>query len=80
MTADGSDVPAEREPQPSREMPLRKMWLFGAFGAVGAITALAIAPTNPAGWIVLASLGGLAWLTRVELRRRGEAQQSDARP
>uniref|UniRef100_A8LZ05 Uncharacterized protein n=1 Tax=Salinispora arenicola (strain CNS-205) TaxID=391037 RepID=A8LZ05_SALAI len=80
MTADDSNVPAEREPQPPREMPLRKMWLFGAFGAVGAITAVVIAPTNPGGWILLASLGGLAWLTRVELRRRSVAQQSDERP
>lgn len=49
MTADDSNVPAEREPQPPREMPLRKTWLFGAFGAVGAITAVVIAPTNPGG-------------------------------
>ncbi|MDZ5447790.1 hypothetical protein U2F26_34675 [Micromonospora sp. 4G57] len=80
MTADGSDAPVERDPQPPREMPLREMWLFGAFGAVGAITALVIAPTNPGGWILLASLGGLVWLTPVELRRRDMAQQLDERP
>ncbi|MCG5471537.1 hypothetical protein LADH09A_005532 [Micromonospora sp. LAH09] len=80
MTADDSQAPAAPEPQPPREMPLRKMWLFGAFGAVGAVAALVIAPTNPAGWILLASVGGLAWLTRVELRRRDAAQPSDERP
>ncbi|WP_433127181.1 hypothetical protein ACQPWW_30035 [Micromonospora sp. CA-240977] len=80
MTADDSTSPAGREPQPPREMPLRTMWLFGAVGAVGAVAALVIAPTNPVGWILLASLVGLAWLTRFELRRRDVAQQSDARP
>ncbi|MFD0784285.1 hypothetical protein ACFQZ8_10210 [Micromonospora azadirachtae] len=77
MTADDSNAPVEREPQRPREMPLGKMWLFGAMGAVAAVAAIVIAPTNPAGWILLASLGGLGWLTRVELRRRGAVQQSD---
>ncbi|MEU8185522.1 hypothetical protein AB0B85_03400 [Micromonospora sp. NPDC049044] len=79
MTAEDSTAPAQQEPQPPRGMPLRKMWVFGAFGAVGAIAALVLAPTNPAGWILLAALGGLAWLTRVELRRRDVAQRPDAR-
>ncbi|MER7439219.1 hypothetical protein [Micromonospora avicenniae] len=77
MTADDSNAPVEHEPQRIRELPLGKMWLFGAVGAMAAIAAIVIAPTSPAGWILLASLGGLMWLTRVELRRRGAAQQSD---
>ncbi|MGC4814703.1 hypothetical protein ACLQ29_29590 [Micromonospora sp. DT228] len=80
MTTDDPPASAASEPQPPREMPLRTMWLFGAFGAVAAIAALVIAPTNPVGWIMLAALGGLAWLTRVELRRRDATQPSDDQP
>ncbi|PWU59139.1 hypothetical protein DLE60_17990 [Micromonospora globispora] len=78
MTSDDPDAPVSPAPEPP--MPLRKMWLFGAFGAVGAITALVLAPSNPGGWILLTSLGGLVWITRVELRRRKAAQQSSERP
>ncbi|MEV4809179.1 hypothetical protein [Micromonospora avicenniae] len=77
MTADDPNAPAGHEPPRPRELPLGKMWLFGAVGAVAATAAIVIAPANPAGWILLASLGGLAWLTRVELRRRDVARRSD---
>lgn len=82
MTADGSNAPAGPESQLSREIPLRKMWLFAPFGLAGAIAGAVIAP-NPERWIFLwvffASLSVLVWLTRVELRRRKPAEQSDER-
>lgn len=52
--------------------------------AVGAITALVIAPTNPGGWILLASLGGLlrdgASITSVILTARRECVKKAAAP
>ncbi|MFI6260946.1 hypothetical protein [Micromonospora sp. NPDC051006] len=70
MTFDGPNSASGAEPRSHPAVPLRKMWIFAALGAVAAVVALLIAPTNPAGWILLASLGGLAWFTRAELRRR----------
>lgn len=80
MTSDDPRASHESEPLPSRDIQLGKMWVLGAFGAVGVAIILVIAPTNPAGWILLASLGVLLWITRIELQRRKKVQQTDKEP
>ncbi|MEV4658160.1 hypothetical protein [Micromonospora sp. NPDC049301] len=79
MTSDDRNQPDRHESERPREIPLGKMWSFGAIGAIAAVAALLIVPTNPVGWVLLAALSVLVWVTRVELRRRQAARQPNPR-
>ena len=77
VTSDDPSAPVEGESRPPRDVPLVKMWTFGAVGGAFVIAALALTPKNPAGWLGLASLAFLGWFTRAELRRRKTAGLSE---